>query len=210
MSSRWGVWRETLATGALFVAVFFAVQWPFADFLQSPGARNWFFGTHYFGYYEHPTWLQPPVSLLHRRARSRTSATVMALAVVLAMLGSALGLRLARLDAEGQAMKRALAFVAVAIAAAVAWPATASAHVGSPDVYFEGAAGPYRVLVTVRPPDAVPGIAEVTARVADAAIDRHDDGAAAGAGHRRAPVAHARRGGARPRRRAAPSSGTCG
>ena len=59
-------------------------------------------------------------------------------------------------------MKRAIAFVAV-----VGVTATASAHVGSPDVYFEGAAGPYRVLVTVRPPEAVPGIAEVAARIAD-------------------------------------------
>ena len=60
-------------------------------------------------------------------------------------------------------MKRlaALALLLLAI------PSTASAHVGSPDVYFEGAAGPYRVLVTVRPPDAVPGIAEVSARVAE-------------------------------------------
>ena len=28
--------------------VFAAVQWPFADFLMSPWARNWFFGTKYF------------------------------------------------------------------------------------------------------------------------------------------------------------------
>jgi hypothetical protein len=63
-------------------------------------------------------------------------------------------------------MKRLLAVVAL-----VAIPCSASAHVGSPDVYFEGAAGPYRVLVTVRPPDAVPGIAEVTARVTEP-IDR--------------------------------------
>ena len=62
-------------------------------------------------------------------------------------------------------MKRALAIVAVVVLGGSS--TTASAHVGSPDVYFEGAAGPYRVLVTVRPPDAVPGIAEVSARVTD-------------------------------------------
>ena len=93
VSPRWGVWRETMATGTLFVAVFFAVQWPFANFLQSPWARNWFFGTAYFGYYEHPTWL-------HRQYRfwpagSGTHvAIVMASAVLVAILGSALGLRL--------------------------------------------------------------------------------------------------------------------
>src|SRR5580658_10194209 len=36
-----------------------------------------------------------------------------------------------------------------------------SAHVGSPDVYLEGKAGPYDMTVVVRPPAIVPGIAEV-------------------------------------------------
>jgi hypothetical protein len=48
---------ETLAAGTLFVATFVMVQWPFAVFLQSPWARNRVFGSHYFGYYEHPSWL---------------------------------------------------------------------------------------------------------------------------------------------------------
>jgi hypothetical protein len=30
------------------------VQWPFADFLRSEYARNWFFGAHYQPYTEHP------------------------------------------------------------------------------------------------------------------------------------------------------------
>jgi hypothetical protein len=37
----------------------------------------------------------------------------------------------------------------------------ATAHVGSPDVYFEGDAGPYRMLVVVRMPAVVPGVAEI-------------------------------------------------
>ena len=41
----------------------------------------------------------------------------------------------------------------------------ALAHVGSPDVYFEGAAGPYHLLVTINPPAMVPGIAQVQVRV---------------------------------------------
>jgi hypothetical protein len=36
-----------------------------------------------------------------------------------------------------------------------------SAHVGSPDVFLDAHAGPYRVLATVRPPRAIPGVAEV-------------------------------------------------
>ena len=37
----------------------------------------------------------------------------------------------------------------------------AFAHIGSPDVFLEGQAGPYRLLVTVRPPHAIPGVADV-------------------------------------------------
>ena len=36
-----------------------------------------------------------------------------------------------------------------------------SAHVGSPNVVFDGQAGPYSVRVVVRPPMVVPGRAEV-------------------------------------------------
>jgi len=42
-----------------------------------------------------------------------------------------------------------------------------SAHVGSPDVFYEGLAGPYRLLVTVRVPPMIPGIAQVEAQVLD-------------------------------------------
>ena len=41
---------------------------------------------------------------------------------------------------------------------------SASAHVGSPDVYYEGNAGPYRLFVTVRVPQVIPGIAEIQVR----------------------------------------------
>lgn len=37
-----------------------------------------------------------------------------------------------------------------------------SAHVGSPDVALEGMAGPYRLLISVKPPDVIPGTAQVT------------------------------------------------
>ena len=38
-------------------------------------------------------------------------------------------------------------------------------HVGSPNVFFEGEAGPYTVRVTIRPPGVVPGLAEIAVRV---------------------------------------------
>ena len=41
------------------------------------------------------------------------------------------------------------------------WVLPASAHVGNPDVYFQGVAGPYHLIVTVRTPQMIPGIADV-------------------------------------------------
>jgi hypothetical protein len=44
------------------------------------------------------------------------------------------------------------------------------AHVGSPDVYYEGTAGPYRLFVTVRTPQMIPGIARVDVQVLDGLV----------------------------------------
>jgi hypothetical protein len=43
-----------------------------------------------------------------------------------------------------------------------------TAHVGSPDVWYEGSAGPYHVMVYVRLPGVIPGIADVNVQVVDA------------------------------------------
>ncbi|MBM3794834.1 MAG: hypothetical protein FJW31_12360, partial [Acidobacteria bacterium] len=43
---------------------------------------------------------------------------------------------------------------------------TLPAHVGSPDVFQEGQAGPYKILVTIRPPQVIPGVAEIEVRTA--------------------------------------------
>jgi predicted secreted protein len=47
-----------------------------------------------------------------------------------------------------------------------------SAHVGSPDAWFEGPAGPYQVLVHIEAPGVIPGIATVNVRVRDTGITR--------------------------------------
>src|SRR5690349_5285167 len=44
-------------------------------------------------------------------------------------------------------------------------PIALQAHVGSPTVFYEGAAGPYQARVTVRPPEVIPGLATVSVRV---------------------------------------------
>ena len=41
----------------------------------------------------------------------------------------------------------------------------AQAHIGSPDVFYDGMAGPYHARVTIRMPSVVPGRAEITANV---------------------------------------------
>jgi hypothetical protein len=58
------------------------------------------------------------------------------------------------------------------ILGALSMVALLAAHVGSPDVYFAGNAGPYAIDVTVRPPQVVPGVAEVFVRVADTSVTR--------------------------------------
>jgi hypothetical protein len=50
----WGILRQAIVSGIVFIAALAAVQWPFADFLMSPAARNWVFGTKFFGYYVSP------------------------------------------------------------------------------------------------------------------------------------------------------------
>jgi len=49
---------SALALGLIFLIVLLMVEWPFATFLNSEYARNWFFGSHYFGYYSHPEGYQ--------------------------------------------------------------------------------------------------------------------------------------------------------
>ena len=51
--------------------------------------------------------------------------------------------------------------------ASIAW-----AHVGSPDVYFEGSAGPYPLFITIRPPVVIPGVAQIEIRSSTAGVQK--------------------------------------
>ncbi|MCU1261515.1 MAG: hypothetical protein JWO80_4400 [Bryobacterales bacterium] len=51
----WNSWLLSIVSGFVFVTILLAVQWPFADFLQSVYARNWIFGSSYFDYHTRPT-----------------------------------------------------------------------------------------------------------------------------------------------------------
>jgi hypothetical protein len=62
-------WTLALLAAAVFLVTFMAVQWPFADFLMTPAARNWFFVSHRMPYSVDPSmqarWyrVNPPDSL---------------------------------------------------------------------------------------------------------------------------------------------------
>jgi hypothetical protein len=50
----WPLWRQSVVSGIVFLVVLAAAQWPFADFLLSPAARNWLWGAKYFAYFQNP------------------------------------------------------------------------------------------------------------------------------------------------------------
>ena len=49
-------WTLALLASAVFLVAFVAVQWPFADFLMTPAARNWFFVSHRMPYSAEPAF----------------------------------------------------------------------------------------------------------------------------------------------------------
>ncbi len=61
--------------------------------------------------------------------------------------------------------------VVARVAAIAAVVVVCSAHVGSPDAWFEGNAGPYHVIVQVATPGVVPGVAKVFTRVEGAGVE---------------------------------------
>jgi hypothetical protein len=90
----WSRWGRSAAFGTVFLATFVAVQWPFANFLQSPAARNWVFGTQYFPFFVplDDTWVR------YVFAQVESSASEfwwrMALTVAIAILSARAGLSL--------------------------------------------------------------------------------------------------------------------
>src|SRR6478752_115067 len=56
-------------------------------------------------------------------------------------------------------MRKFIRFICVLL-----FPLACVAHVNSPDVFYDGYAGPYHLLVTLRPPAVVPGVAQVQIR----------------------------------------------
>jgi len=47
----WSYWARAAAIAPIFVIALAAVQWPLADFLMTPAAHNWVFGSGYFPFF---------------------------------------------------------------------------------------------------------------------------------------------------------------
>jgi hypothetical protein len=52
----WNKWLQATVAGIVFVTALVAIQWPFANFLMSPAANNWVFGSQYHPYMASPEW----------------------------------------------------------------------------------------------------------------------------------------------------------
>jgi hypothetical protein len=88
----WGPWRQALALGPLFVSVFAACQWPFANFLMSPASRNWIFGTHYLPFFVPPESDYASYRFTDPLASAGAIALAMTVAAAAAVLSARAGL----------------------------------------------------------------------------------------------------------------------
>jgi hypothetical protein len=80
-------WRLSAAIAIVFVAGFAAIQWPFADFLMTPWARNWFFISDRMPYSIDPAFQQRWYTLAQPDNLARGLPIAVALAFVSARCG---------------------------------------------------------------------------------------------------------------------------
>ena len=88
----WSRAGQAAAGGTLFAVSFFAVQWPFAQFLMSPHARNAFFGTIYFDYNTPPRSFYFRHEFLPHATGPGAFVTGACISIGLAIVGTWLGL----------------------------------------------------------------------------------------------------------------------
>jgi len=90
-AASWSKVRAGLATGAAFFFTTVAVQWPFANFLMSPLADNWFFFTQSHDYQDRPTSHEWRNVFYDWEKTSGDFWTGMAIALAIAVAMSCLG-----------------------------------------------------------------------------------------------------------------------
>ena len=87
----WNRWLLAVITGPVFLLSFMAVQWPFANFLMSPAARNRVFGMAYFAYFDPATYLYDPYKFQLTEKTVGQFWTTIAIGILGAILMSRLG-----------------------------------------------------------------------------------------------------------------------
>jgi hypothetical protein len=90
-TAHWNKWLQAVISGSVFLALFMAVQWPFAEFLMTPAARNWFFGAKYFGYNVPPAYIRWVFYLEPRDVFWKELAVALVAAIVTTRLGLSWG-----------------------------------------------------------------------------------------------------------------------
>jgi hypothetical protein len=90
----WGRWNLAAVSGPVFLISFVAVQWPFASFLMTPAARNWFFGMAYFAYFDPANFFYDPYKFQFAEKTPGQFLGWMGAAVVVSMITARLGFSL--------------------------------------------------------------------------------------------------------------------
>jgi len=93
-TSKWGwkPWKVAIVSGIVFMALVFAVEWPFANFLMSKASENRFFGTIYFDYNSRPDGYDR-LRQFFNPASGMVLATGLAMATLYSMISAWIGLR---------------------------------------------------------------------------------------------------------------------
>jgi hypothetical protein len=98
----WPEWRHSLAAGCAFLAAFVAAQWPFAELLQSPAARNWIFGAQHIPFFvpSNSDYVRYVFTPLEQSSSEfwLTMTLALAVAVILTRIGFAWGTGMSRLQ----------------------------------------------------------------------------------------------------------------
>ena len=81
----WSKWPQAAILGALFLATFIAVQWPFAEFLMSAASRNRFFATADFPFFVPPTtdWVRNVFTHVERSPQEFWTKMILALGLAI-------------------------------------------------------------------------------------------------------------------------------
>jgi len=90
--SGWKRWQQAVVAGPVFLASLIAAEWPFASFLMTPAARNWFFGMNYFAYFDPANFLYDPYKFEPTEPSREWFWIVMGSALVASILSTRIGL----------------------------------------------------------------------------------------------------------------------